>query len=65
MFKNKIHGKKVYSNHSDVEIIWLNSENQTLKVIIFDQRGNAVRASNLTPNQGTRVPAKGYIERIG
>ena len=65
MSKSAIHGKIIYSNHSDVEIIWLNSKNQTLKVIIFDERNHPVRALNLMPNRGTRVPAKGYIERIG
>ena len=65
MFKSVIHGKVIYSNPSDVEIIWLNSENQTLKVMIFDKRGCPVKASNLMCNQGTIVPAKGYIERIG
>ena len=64
MFKNT-NGKIIYSNSSDTEIIWLNSKNRTLKVRVFDKRGSSIRASDLMPNQGTRVPAKGYIERIG
>ena len=56
--------KIIYSNSINLEVTWLNSSDQTIKIMVINEKGNPVRASRLMPKQEIPVPPNGYIELI-
>ena len=59
-----IRGEIAYSNLLNEETTWLNSEEQTVKIMIFNQRGCPIRAVRLRYNEEVRIPPRGHIEII-
>ena len=59
-----IHGKITYSNLFDTEMIWLNSEEQIIKIVIFNQRGCPIKTVRLLHNEEVKIPPGGHIELI-
>ena len=56
--------KIIYLNPINLEVTWLNSSDQTIKIMVINEKGNPVRASRLRPKQEIPVPPNGYIELI-
>ena len=54
----------LFSNTTNQTISWLNSSEQTLVVILYNQSGSPVRASRLLPNQSLSVPPGYFIDRL-
>ena len=59
-----IHGQIAYTNLLNKEVTWLNSEKQTVKIMIFDQRGYPIKAVRLGHNEEVKIPSRGRIEII-
>ena len=55
--------KIIYSNSLNVEVTWSNS-NQTIKVMVINEKGHPIRACRLIPNQKIQIPPNGHIKQI-
>jgi len=59
-----IRGEIAYSNLFDQETTWLNSEEQVIKIMIFDRRGCPIKVVRLMHKEEVKVPPRGRIEVI-
>ena len=54
----------LFANTTNQSVTWCNSSENTIIVILYNQKGSPVRASRLLPNQSLPVPAGCSLELL-
>ena len=56
--------KILYRNSTDQIVNWVNSEEETIVVIVYREEGSPVSASRLLPQQSISIRPGYFIERL-
>ena len=54
----------LFENITDKPVLWVNSSEETIVIIIYNKKGSPVRASRLSPQQSFSVPPGHSLEKL-
>ena len=54
----------LFENNTDQLVPWINSSEETIVIIVYNEKGSPVRASRLTPQQSFSVAPGHSLERL-
>ena len=54
----------IFDNITDKPVLWVNSSEETIVIIVYNKKGSPIRASRLSPQQSFSVPPGHFLERI-
>ena len=54
----------LFANNTDQPVLWVNSFEETIVVILYNDKKSPVRASRLSPQDSISVPPGYFLERL-